>query len=110
MTVTESPSSPSQETNDGGEVLIRETADLVAEDGHKFGKRDVVVTAQKVSLVDPSSGVELLAVPMADIKSARTEPLVGGARLELTTTSGVVAVAEFSASVAARFFGNGAGY
>jgi ATP-binding cassette subfamily B protein len=40
---------------------------------------------------------------MTDIKSARTEPLVGGARLELTTNGGVVPVAEFSASVAARF-------
>ena len=84
-------------------ILIRETADLIAEDGHKFGRRDVVVTAQKVSVVDPSSGVELLTVPLADITSARTESLVGGARLELTTTSGILPVAEFSASVAARF-------
>lgn len=85
------------------EVLIREVADLVAEDNHRFGKREVVVTRQKISVLDEAE-VELLSVPMADIKSARTEPLVGGARLELTLHGGtVVPVAEFSASVAARF-------
>lgn len=83
-------------------ALISEMADIVAEEGHRFGLREVRVTRRKVSLFD-EAGVELLSVPMADIKSARTEPLVGGARLELTTTSGIVPVAEFSASVAARF-------
>lgn len=83
-------------------VLIREMADLVAEEGHSFGRREVRVSRTKVSVHD-AAGVELLSVPMADIKSARTEPLVGGARLELTTTGGIVTVAEFSATVAARF-------
>jgi ATP-binding cassette subfamily B protein len=83
-------------------VLIREMADLVAEEGHRFGKREVLVSATRVSVLD-EAGVELFSVPMTDIKSARTEPLVGGARLELTTNGGVVPVAEFSASVAARF-------
>lgn len=85
-----------------GTILIEEVADLVAEEGHRFGRRVVRVTKTKVSVED-EAGVELLAVPMSDIKSARTEPLVGGARLELTTTGGIVPVAEFSASVAARF-------
>ncbi len=85
------------------DVLIREVADLVAEENHRFGKREVVVSRAKVSVVD-EAGVELLSVPMGDIKSARTEPLVGGARLELTMKGGaVVPVVEFSASVAARF-------
>ena len=102
MSIFLEPNLPRELPNENA-ILIQEEADLVAEDGHKYGRRDVVVTAQKVSLVDPASGVELLSVPMADIKSARTEPLVGGARLELTTNAGVVSVAEFSASVAARF-------
>lgn len=83
-------------------VLISETADLLAEEGHRYGHREVRVTRSRVSVYD-ASGALLLSVPMADIKSARTEPLVGGARLELTTTSGILPVAEFSASVAARF-------
>jgi ATP-binding cassette, subfamily B, bacterial len=101
-----SPDSESQPPPSNGpddnQVLISEVADMVAEDGHKFGKRTVEVTKKKVSVYD-EAGVELLTVPMADIKSARTEPLVGGARLELTTTSGILAVAEFTASIAARF-------
>jgi ATP-binding cassette subfamily B protein len=84
------------------EVLIRETADLLAEQDHRYGKREVRVSKAGVSVHD-ESGVELLRVPMAEIKTARTEPLVGGARLELTTTSGIVPVAEFTASISARF-------
>lgn len=87
----------------GDAVLIREIADLIAEENHRFGKREVVVTATRVAMFD-ESGVQLLTVPMADIKSARTESLVGGARLELSLKTGVtVPVAEFTASVAARF-------
>ncbi len=84
------------------EILIQEMADLIAEDGHRYGKREVRVSKAKVSVHD-EAGVEILSVPMTDIKSARTEPLVGGARLELKTTSGILPIAEFSASVAARF-------
>ena len=85
------------------EVLIRETADLVPEEGHRFGWREVRVSKTRVS-VHLENGAEILSVPMGDIKSARTEPLVGGARLELTTNSGsVVPVAAFTASIAARF-------
>ncbi|GAB4462825.1 MAG: ABC transporter ATP-binding protein [Armatimonadaceae bacterium] len=83
-------------------VLIEETADMVAEDGHRFGKRIVRVSRRKVSVFD-EAGLELLTIPMEDIKSARTEPLVGGARLEVKTNNGILAVAEFSASIADRF-------
>jgi ATP-binding cassette subfamily B protein len=100
--------SPQVDPQPGGEryvdrmPLLQETADLVQEEGHRYGKRVVRVYATRVTVQD-EAGAELLCVPMAEIRTARTEPLVGGARLELTTTSGVVPVAEFSASVAARF-------
>ncbi len=84
------------------DILIRETADLIAEEGHRYGRREVRVSKAKVSVHD-GAGVEILSVPMGEIKTARTEPLVGGGRLELTTTAGIVPVAAFSASVAARF-------
>ncbi|MBC8104574.1 MAG: hypothetical protein H7Z41_18520, partial [Cytophagales bacterium] len=83
-------------------VLISETADMLAEEENRFGRREIRVTRSSVRLYD-EAGTLLFSVPMADIKSARTEPLVGGARLELTTTTGVLPVATFSASVAARF-------
>src|SRR2546422_731659 len=41
-------------------VLIRETADLAAEDGHRFGRREVRVTRREVSVHDPS-GARLLS-------------------------------------------------
>ena len=85
-----------------GEPLLRETADLVAEEGHRFGRREVRVYGDRVSLHD-ETGRELLRVPMKSIRSARTEPLVGGARLELKTDRGIVPVAEFTATIAARF-------
>ena len=104
MAVLEAEQAKTEEkAADENAVLIREIADLIAEENHRFGKREVVVSRAKVSVVD-EAGVELLSVPMGDIKSARTEPLVGGARLELTMKGGgVVPVVEFSASVAARF-------
>ncbi|MDX1931988.1 MAG: ABC transporter ATP-binding protein [Capsulimonadales bacterium] len=83
-------------------ILISEVADLVAEEGHAFGKREVRVTGSRVSVYD-EAGALLLTVPMSDIKTARTESLVGGARLELTTTAGILPIAEFTASIAPRF-------
>lgn len=83
-------------------ILIREVADLIGDQGHVFGHREVRVYQTRVSVHD-REGAELAVVPMARIKSARTEPLVGGGRLELTTEAGVVSLVEFTASVAARF-------
>lgn len=83
-------------------VLIREIADLAADEAHRFGRREVCVSRERVSVRD-EHGVELLSVPMTDIKTARTEPLVGGARLEVTTARGIVPVAECTAAVSARF-------
>jgi ATP-binding cassette subfamily B protein len=89
---------------DGNEetILLRESADLLLEDEHRFGKREVQVTATAVSIFD-DHGTRILTVPIKDIKSARTEPLVGGGRLEVTTNEGVLPLVEFTASVAARF-------
>ena len=84
------------------ETLLSEMADMIAEEGHRYGRREVRVSARAVEVYD-DAGTRLLTVPISDIKSARTESLVGGARLELTTKTGIVPVAEFTASVAARF-------
>src|SRR5437763_9386434 len=92
---------PAEQVEDD-RLLISEVADLVPEYGHRFGRREVRVSKARVTVID-DAGIEILCVPMADIKTARTEPLVGGARLELTTKEGVVPVAEFTASIAARF-------
>src|SRR5262249_22783018 len=85
-----------------GEPLLVDVADLVPEAGHRFGRREVRVYRDGVSVHDDGGDV-LEFVAIAEIKSARTEPLVGGARLELRTGGGTGRLAEFTASVAARF-------
>lgn len=83
-------------------VLIHETADLLAEAGHRFGLRRVAVSHQDVSVYD-EHGARQVSVPVSDIRTARIEPLVGGGRLELTTTDGILPLVEFTASRAERF-------
>ena len=102
MTVAEQKPEKQTEPQGDNAILISETADMLAEEDNRYGRREVRVTRSQVQLYD-ETGTLLFSVPMADIKSARTEPLVGGARLELTTVSGVVPVATFSASIASRF-------
>lgn len=87
---------------DANAVLIEEVADLLAEQSHRFGLRRVRVSRAAVTVAD-EAGQVLLSVAISQIRSARTEPLVGGGRLEVTTDSGVLPVVEFTASVAARF-------
>ena len=93
----------SEEAQGNNPILLEETADLIAEDGHTFGKRKVCVSKEAVLVFD-EIGKQLLSVPIAEIKSARTEPLVGGARLEVTLKKGgTVVIAAFTATVAQRF-------
>jgi ATP-binding cassette subfamily B protein len=67
------------------QVLIDLTADMT-EDA-KFGFRRLVVTGTEVSVLD-QSGAIVLRVPIADIETARNEPLVSGGRLLLRMKSG----------------------
>jgi ATP-binding cassette subfamily B protein len=67
------------------QVLIDLTADMT-EDA-KFGFRRLVVSQAEVSVLD-ESGTSVLRVPIADIETARNEPLVSGGRLLLRMKSG----------------------
>ncbi len=67
------------------QVLIDLTADMT-EDA-KFGFRRLVVSSSEVSVLD-QSGASVLRVPIADIETARNEPLVSGGRLLLRMKSG----------------------
>lgn len=71
------PEPPRDDAPGEQEVLIRLEAD-VAGDG-TFGRRVLEVTPRVVRVVEPGDAVSL-QIPIADIKSARNEPLVGGAR------------------------------
>lgn len=82
-------------------LLIRLETDFMEEG--LFGRRVLEVTAGSVRTLEPD-GTVTFQIPMGEIRSARNEPLVGGGRLELTTTSGeIVPILVYSLTVASRF-------
>jgi ATP-binding cassette, subfamily B, bacterial len=82
------------------QVLIRLDADF-EEDG-TFGHRVLEVTATRVRVLEPSGAV-CFQMPIAEIKSARNEPLVGGGRLEIIAQNGeVIPILSYSLTVAAK--------
>lgn len=82
-------------------TLIQLEADF-GEDG-QFGKRILEVTPTHVKVVE-TNGAASFQIPIAEIKSARNEPLVGGGRLEVVTTTGeIVPIISYSLTLAAKF-------
>ena len=67
------------------EVLIRLDADFTDEGA--FGHRILEVTREVVRILEPNGAISF-QIPIAEIKSARNEPLIGGGRLEITTKTG----------------------
>ncbi len=67
------------------EELIRLQADFSA-DG-EFGPRELIVTRESVRVLEPG-GTLAFQMPLAEIQTARNEPLVGGGRLEITAKNG----------------------
>ena len=85
----------------GEEVLIRVGADL--EPDGRFGQQWVVITAQR-ALIVPGRGVDgSIDVPIDQIQQARTEPLVGGGRLEIERKNAPTLLVPYSSSVGAKF-------
>jgi ATP-binding cassette subfamily B protein len=81
--------------------LVELEADLL-EDG-SFGTRHLVVTAEQVQVLDQHRVTEF-QIPIADIRTARNEPLVGGGRLEVTTRTGeILPIISYTNSSASRF-------
>src|SRR5688500_13988161 len=81
---TEPSPSPAPPTD---EILIRLDADF-AEDG-TFGHRIMEVTGAVVRVLEANGAVSF-QMPIAEIESARNEPLVGGGRLELIAKTGEI--------------------
>ncbi len=83
------------------DILIRLDADLTEEGD--FGHRVLEVTREVVRVLEPAGAISFQA-RIADIRSARNEPLIGGGRLEVLTKSGdVVPIVSYSLTVAAKF-------
>lgn len=81
-------------------IDLEEVADLLITKQLTFGEEIVRVDATGVS-VGPRGGTPRLHIPLTSIKSARTEALVGGAKLEVRTKDdGTIAVAAFTSQAA----------
>jgi ATP-binding cassette subfamily B protein len=83
------------------DVLIRLIGDF--DDDGRFGHRTLEVASDHVRILD-AGGAETLRLPIADVKSARNEPLVGGGRLEVTTKRGeILPLLSYSLTHAPKF-------
>ena len=91
-------------TIDPNETLRIGVATDIAEDG-RFGKRWLIVTDRRLLVL---SGEEKdqdgrLELPVRGIKSAKTEPLVGGGRLEVETDGRTMELLRYSNSLVKKF-------
>jgi ATP-binding cassette subfamily B protein len=83
------------------ETLISLEGDLL-EDG-SFGKRIFEVSALHVRITEANGAISFQS-PVAEIASARNEPLVGGGRLELKMRTGeIVPIISYTHTLAAHF-------
>ncbi|MBI2504187.1 MAG: ABC transporter ATP-binding protein [Candidatus Latescibacteria bacterium] len=85
----------------GEEVLIQVCTDL--EPGGRFEERWVVATTQRL-LVVPAQGADgTVEVPLGSLRAVRTEPLVGGGRLEVERQGAPTLLVPYSSTLAAKF-------
>ena len=98
---TQTENRPGSGEPEAPEELIRLEADFA--EGGEFGRRVLVVTQAAVQVLE-ANGAQAFLMPMAEIQTARNEPLVGGGRLEVTGKNGdVLPVITYSQTVAAKF-------
>ena len=85
------------------ESVLEFAADLAQD--LQFGERRVEVTNRRVRVLTGANGatIELENILLAEIKGARTEPLVGGGRLEVTVDGRTVPLVEYTAAKSAYF-------
>lgn len=85
----------------GEELLIRVFSDLTTE--HTYGAQWLLLTPQRLLVVAEKGDAAVVDVPIADIKLARTEPLVGGGRLEIERVAAPTLYIPYSGSLAGKF-------
>jgi hypothetical protein len=83
------------------EVLIRASTDMEA-DG-RFGRQWLVATAVRVVVVPEREGAAVQEVVLAELRQARTEPMVGGGQLELERRDGPTVYLPYSGSEGSKF-------
>ena len=108
MSVAESPQRRLEpiplEVGDESELPVLEFAADLSQD-LQFGERRVEVTNRRVRVLTGANGstAELENILLTEIKGARTEPLVGGGRLEVTVDGRTLPLVEYTAAKSAYF-------
>jgi ATP-binding cassette subfamily B protein len=83
------------------DVLIQVSTDL-EEDG-RYGERWLVATARRVLIVPPQGADGVVEVEVGEIASVRTEPLVGGGRLEIERRAAPTVLLPYSSTLGLKF-------
>ena len=83
------------------EVLIQVATDMSGKD--RFDKRWLVVTPERLMVLEPNGAGGDIEFPLESVKSARIEVLVGGGRLELERQEGAPTHLYYSNSLAPKF-------
>lgn len=84
----------------GDDELICVSADM-SRDGH-YGKRWIVVTDKRIVIISEDAADDALQIPIEEVASVRTEPLVGGGRLEIERKANPTAFVPYSNSMAVK--------
>lgn len=85
----------------GEDELIRVSAD-VRGDG-RYGARWIVVTDKRIVIISEDAADDVVQIPIEQVASARTDPLVGGGRLEIERKANPTAFVPYSNSMAVKF-------
>lgn len=85
----------------GEDELIRVSADM-SRDG-RYGTRWIVVTAKRIVIISEDAVDNVVQILIEDVVSVRTEPLVGGGRLEIERKANSTAFVPYSNSMAVKF-------
>ena len=85
----------------GDDELICVSAD-VRGDG-RYGSRWIVVTDKRIVITSEDAADEVVQIPIEQVASVRTEPLVGGSRLEIEQKASPTAFVPYSNSMAVKF-------
>lgn len=102
MATVEHFGSRSPEVESGDRSALIELVSDYSADG-QYGFSSLRVTSEAIFILD-QAGATLFQIPISEIASARNEPIVGGGRLEVTTTDGrIVPIVTYSNTLSATF-------
>ncbi len=86
----------------GQEALIQVRADLEA-GGRDYGRRWLAASSDRIVVADEPSADGALSIPLAEVTRVRTEPLVGGGRLEIERRSDPTVAIAYTQSMGEKF-------